>query len=79
MALTKPDGGVRPFAVECTLRMLVAKCVVVSVRELLGEVLAPLQLGLVLPWALKQLFMLLASAYPTWTPLLLKLDFLQRI
>lgn len=41
----KPGGGVRPIAVGCTLRRLVAKCAGFLVREEMGELLAPSQLG----------------------------------
>ena len=45
IALTRPDGGVRPIAVGCTLRRLVAKCVSQSIQEAMGDLLSPLQLG----------------------------------
>ena len=41
----KPGGGVRPIAVGCTLRRLVAKCAGSLVREEMGELLSPKQLG----------------------------------
>ena len=44
-ALNKKDGGVRPIAVGCTLRCLVAKVASRSVMERMGQYLAPLQLG----------------------------------
>ena len=44
-ALNKKDGGVRPIAVGCTLRRLVAKVASRSVMERMGQYLAPLQLG----------------------------------
>ena len=44
-ALNKKGGGVRPIAVGCTLRRLVAKTVSTAVMTRLGSLLAPLQLG----------------------------------
>ena len=41
----KPEGGVRPIAVGCTLRRLVAKYASSLVREEMGELLSPRQLG----------------------------------
>lgn len=45
VALSKPEGGVRPIAVGCTLRRLVGKCASQSIREAMGDLLSPLQLG----------------------------------
>ena len=45
VALSKADGGVRPIAVGCTLRCLVAKCVSHTVHDAMGDLLAPIQLG----------------------------------
>ena len=45
IALSKPDGGVRPIAVGCTPRRLVAKCASKSIFAAMGELLAPLQVG----------------------------------
>ena len=45
IGLNKKDGGVRPIAIGCTLRRLAAKCVSLMVRENMGELLFPLQLG----------------------------------
>ena len=63
--------------VGCALRRLVAKCVVVSVRKSLGEVLAPLQLGFGTPVgieaAVHAAHIYLHNMDPTY--LLLKLDF----
>ena len=44
-ALNKRDGGIRPIAVGCTLRRLVAKMASMSVKDCIGSILAPLQLG----------------------------------
>ena len=44
-ALSKKDGGIRPIAVGCTLRLLVAKAACSAVRDRVTERLAPLQLG----------------------------------
>ena len=44
-ALNKKDGGVRPIAVGCTLRRMVAKVASRTVLERMGSLLAPLQLG----------------------------------
>ena len=38
-------GGIRPIAVGCTLRRLAAKCASLTVRDEMGPVLSPLQLG----------------------------------
>jgi len=44
-ALSKKDGGIRPIAVGCTLRRLVAKVACSAVRDRVTQRLAPLQLG----------------------------------
>lgn len=44
-ALSKKDGGIRPIAVGCTLRRLVAKIVVNRVSAEVATILAPHQLG----------------------------------
>ena len=44
-ALTKKDGGIRPIAVGCTLRRLVAKTASRLVQETMAAKLAPIQLG----------------------------------
>ena len=44
-ALTKKEGGVRPIAVGCTLRRLVAKVAGSEVRDEMIDLLAPRQLG----------------------------------
>ena len=45
IGLNKSDGGVRPIAVGCTLRRLVAKCCMIAIKEEMGSLLAPNQLG----------------------------------
>ena len=45
MALNKKSGGVRPIAVGCTLRCLVAKVAGFSVVDNMAALLAPRQLG----------------------------------
>ena len=45
VALGKKDGGVRPIAVGCTLRRLVAKVAGRGVMEEMGALLSPRQLG----------------------------------
>ena len=45
IALNKSCGGIRPIAVGCTLRRLAAKCASLAVRDEMGPLLAPLQLG----------------------------------
>ena len=45
VALNKSSGGVRPIAVGCVLRRLVAKCASSAIRDEMGSHLAPLQLG----------------------------------
>ena len=49
LALGKKDGGVRPIAVGCTLRRLVAKCACNSVKRAMAALLAPHQLGFGVP------------------------------
>ena len=44
-ALSKKDGGIRPIAVGCTLRRLVAKAACSAVHDRVAGRLAPLQLG----------------------------------
>ena len=44
-AISKKDGGIRPIAVGCTLRRIVAKSACSAVRDRVAESLAPLQLG----------------------------------
>ena len=44
-ALNKKAGGVRPIAVGCTLRRLVAKAVCRRVKQKVVEMLSPIQLG----------------------------------
>ena len=44
-ALTKKEGGIRPIAVGCTLRRLVAKVAGFRVRDEMAALLAPRQLG----------------------------------
>ena len=45
VALEKQSGGVRPIAVGCTLRRLVAKIAGLSVVDSMAELLSPRQLG----------------------------------
>ena len=45
IGLNKVDGGVRPIAIGCTLRRLAAKCVCAEVKDELGSLLSPKQLG----------------------------------
>ena len=45
VALKKKDGSIRPIAVGCTLRRLVAKCAGNKVMKEMGELLFPQQLG----------------------------------
>ena len=49
IALNKKGGGLRPIAVGCTLRRLVAKCAGACVKEAMGALLAPHQLGFGVP------------------------------
>jgi hypothetical protein len=44
-ALSKKDGGIRPIAVGCTLRRLIAKAACSAVRDQVTQRHAPLQLG----------------------------------
>jgi len=44
-ALNKKDGGIRPIAVGCTLRRLVAKTASKVVQEKMAAKMAPIQLG----------------------------------
>ena len=52
-ALNKKDGGIRPIAVGCTLRRLVAKLACGSVHERLSAYLSPIQLGFGVPHGAK--------------------------
>jgi hypothetical protein len=45
IGLNKRDGGVRPIAIGCTLRRLVAKCCTILIKEDMGALLFPTQLG----------------------------------
>ena len=45
IGLPKEDGGVRPIAIGCTLRRLAAKCVATTIKEEMGSLLCPIQLG----------------------------------
>ena len=49
IALNKKGGGLRPIAVGCTLRCLVVKCAGACVKEAIGALLAPQQLGFGVP------------------------------
>ena len=49
IALQKPGGGVRPIAVGCTLRRLVAKVAGLAVKQDMIDLLSPFQLGFGLP------------------------------
>ena len=49
IALNKKGGGLRPITVECTLRRLVVKCTGAGVKEAMGALLAPRQLGFSVP------------------------------
>ena len=44
-ALNKPDGSIRPIAVGLTLRRLVCKVASRAIRDDLGSLLRPIQLG----------------------------------
>ena len=48
-ALSKPDGGIRPIAVGCTLRRLVSRILTTRVRPQLAAYLSPHQLGFGVP------------------------------
>ena len=45
VGLLKNDAGVRPIAVGCTLRRLVAKCASAMIKSEMGSLLYPVQLG----------------------------------
>ena len=49
IALNKKGGGLRPIAVGCTLRRLVAKCAGACMKEAMAALLAPHQLGFGVP------------------------------
>lgn len=49
VAVAKKDGGVRPIAVGCTLRRLVAKCASRFALHEMSDLLAPRQLGFGVP------------------------------
>lgn len=44
-ALEKKDGGIRPIAVGCTLRRLIAKVASCAVMKEMGLLLSPIQPG----------------------------------
>ena len=78
VALDKPDGGVRPIAVGCTLRRLVSKCACRHVKEAMSSLLSPLQLGFGIPLgaeaAAHAARLYLQNLLPGY--ILLKLDFM---
>ena len=45
VALNKKGGVVHPIAMGCTLQRLVSKCAGLLIRDEMGELLAPRQLG----------------------------------
>ena len=45
IGLHKANGSIRPIAIGCTLRRLVSKCACASVRDEIGSILFPKQLG----------------------------------
>ena len=45
LPLSKKDGGIRPIAIGCTLRLLVSNVAAAAVMKRLGALLAPLQIG----------------------------------
>ena len=49
IALNKKGRGVKPIAVCCTLRHVAAKCAGACVKEAMGAILAPHQLGFGIP------------------------------
>ena len=49
IALNKKGGGLRSIAVGCTLRRLVVKCTGAYMKEAMGVLLAPHQLGFGVP------------------------------
>ena len=63
MALEKPGGGVRPIAVGCTLRRLVAKIAGQLVVDEMAELLSPRHLGMEFAGVQKQLCMQAESTY----------------
>ena len=77
VALNKSSGSIRPIAVGCTLRRLVAKCPSSFVRDEMGALLASLQLGYGTPMgaeaAVHATPMYLCNIQPG--QLLLKVDF----
>ena len=76
-ALNKKDGGVRPIAVGCTLRRLVAKAATQVLRDRMASLLSPVQLGFGVPHgaeaAVRATRLYLNNLPPDYV--LLKLDF----
>ena len=70
VALKKKDGGVRPFAVGCTLRRLAAKCASHHAPKELADLLSPRHLGCGVPWGTRKYLKDLKS-----DRVILKIDF----
>ena len=67
VALKKKDGSIRPIAVGCTLRRLVAKCAGSKVMNEMGELFFPQQLGYGIKRELKLPYILREFICPTYT------------
>ena len=63
-ALTKKDGGIRPIAVGCTLRRLVAKAACKAVNNKIAAQFLPIQLGFEFHVQQKRQRTLLELSYP---------------
>ena len=77
IALRKKEGGIRPIAVDQTLRRLVAKCAGFRIVESMGASLAPQQLGYGIPLGCEAAAHAARRYLDSMSPvqLLLKLDF----
>ena len=67
-ALTRKCGGIRPIAVGCTLRRLVAKVAANKVRDEMSFLLAPRQLGFGVKGGAEAAVMQQECMYRIWEP-----------
>ena len=66
VALKKKCGGVRPIAVGCTLRRLVAKIACKRVADDMAELLALFNLAMECVGGRRLQYMLPVASFPTW-------------
>ena len=76
LAYRKPGGGVRPIAVGETLRRLVSKCAVASVKDEARGFFAPTQVGVAVPGGVEAAVLAVSTALTENPDLVaLKVDF----